>query len=163
MVSINNDIPTELNGLTFHYDVDFSNNIHDFMNNLNYNIKCDFGLSTFEIIPRHLGENGLDLKQHLMNQHGNNYEFISIGQFIENDAGFYIRPISLTNEDIESMREIEERLIHSRTCPICITRNYNMSRYFNCEHEICSYCFANWNSRMVQENRQVTCPLCRRN
>lgn len=152
-------IPEELYGMTYYYDVDFSNNIHNLMNNINYNIKCDFGLSTFELIPHQFGENGLDIKQHIINQYSNNYEMVSIGDVIPS-AGFYVRPISLTEEDMNSLREIYEQMMNLETCPVCFTRRH-MSRYFACEHEICHHCYASWNSRMEREERATTCPVCR--
>lgn len=152
----------ELDGLTRYYDVDISKNINDFMNSINYNIKTDFGVSTFEIIPHHHNEDGLDLKQYLMTAF-NNYESVPISQLITSDTGFYIRAISLTEKDIIAMSEIQEGLIQSQTCPVCLTRHNIMSRYFVCDHEICAHCFVSWNLRMQNEARGTTCPICRSN
>lgn len=149
-----------LNELTFYYDIDLCHNIHEFMCNISYNIKRDFGISTFELVPHQFGEFGQDLKQYLMYEY-DNYEDINIGQVITNETGFYVRPISLTNEDLESLKQIYERLIESQTCPVCFTRGYSQSRYFTCIHEICAHCYVSWNARMEAENGVTTCPICR--
>ena len=146
--------------MTYYYDVDFSNNIHNLMNNINYNIKCDFGLSKFELIPHQFGEDGLDIKQHMINQYSSNYERVSIGEVITSDTGFYVRPVSVTEEDMNLIREIQERILYYQTCPVCFTRRH-MWRHFACEHEICYHCYISWNSRMEREERATTCPICR--
>lgn len=152
----------ELNGLTYRYDIDLSNNIHDFMNNITYNIQKDFGVSTFEVVLHQLGENGRDLKQHLMYLN-TNYETIRIGEVITNNPGFYIRPISITEQDISSMREILQNFVQSETCPSCLTRimDNRLYRYFECEHRLCGYCYVTHNARMERENHETTCPICR--
>ncbi len=153
-------IPEDLNGLTYYYDVDFSNNIHNFMNNINYNIKRDFGLSTFELIPHQFSEYGLDIKQHLMNIYSTDYERVNVGQVITSDTGFYVRPISLTEADISSLEQIQLQISNYDNCPVCFMRQ-RLERHFACEHEFCYHCFASWNSRMEQEERPTTCPICR--
>lgn len=160
LVVNDSSIPVGLNGLTFHYDIDFSNNIHNFMNNINYNIKQDFGLSTFEVIPHQFGENGQDIKQYLMKTYEENYERIKLNEVISADTGFYVRPISLTEEDRTSIIAINERMRYYDNCPVCLTRR-EMTRQFACEHEICYHCFVSWNTRMEREDRPTTCPICR--
>ena len=150
-----------LNGLTYNYDVLRSNNINNFMNNFNYKIKTDFGVSRFELVPHFLGEKGQDIKQYLMSIYRDNYEDVPIGQFIDADIGFYVRPISLTEQDIIALREIQELSIQS--CPVCFSSlelgRYN--RHFTCQHEMCRSCFETWHSRRQHEGRETTCPICR--
>jgi len=152
---------SNLNGLTYNYDVLCSNNINNFINNFNYKIKTDFGISRFELVPHFLGEKGQDIKQYLMSIYRDNYEDIPIGHVIDKNIGFYVRPISLTEQDIIALREIQELSIQS--CPVCfgsleISRNH---RHFRCQHEMCVSCFENWNSRRQLEGRETTCPICR--
>lgn len=159
------DLPIELNllnGMTFSYDINLSHNVREFMNNINYSIKRDFGISTFELILHNFGEFGQDLKQYLMSKY-DNYEDINIGEITTNQTGFYVRPITLTDEDLESLKQIHDRLIETETCPVCFTRGIGISRYFDCIHEICGDCYDNWNSYMEVENRSTTCPICRGN
>lgn len=151
-----------MNGMTVYYDVDLSHNIHELMNNIKYNIKRDFGISTFELVQYQFGEFGQDFKQYLMSQY-DNYHDIEVGKVITNETGFYVRPISLTNEDFETLKEIHDRLIETQTCPVCFTRGYPLSRNFACVHEICAHCYVNWNARMEAEGRVTTCPICRGN
>jgi len=150
----------DLNGLTYYYDIDLLNNIDNFTNNVYYNIKRDFGVSKFEVIPNYHSEHGLDLKQYMMNRY-ENYKIVNIGQVISDDRGFYVRPISLTEEDISTLKEIHQRILETQTCPVCLDRVTDNRQYFNCQHEICGRCFFNWNSRMYSEYRETTCPICR--
>lgn len=164
LIGVPNDYSlNKLNGLTFHYDVDLSNNIHDFMNNITYNIQKDFGVSTFEVVLHHLGENGPDLKQYLMSLN-TNYEVIRIEEVIRHQSpGFYIRPISITEQDIISMREILQNLVQSETCPSCLTRTMDnrLYRYFDCDHRLCGYCYFTHHSQMERDNCETRCPICR--
>jgi hypothetical protein len=149
-----------LNTMTLYYDVDLSNDIHLFISNISYNIKRDFGISTFELVPSQFGEFGQDIKQYLMSQY-DNYENINISKVITNQSGFYVRPISLTNGDLDSLKKIYERLIVSEICQLCSTRSYQLSRYFTCTHEICAHCYVTWNTRLAREPGVITCPICR--
>lgn len=152
-----------LNGLTFYYDINLSQNIHEFLRNIYYNIKSDFGISTFELVPCQLGEFGLDLKQYLMTQYDNYDEnIINIGKIITNQSAFYVRPISITNEDLDSLKKIYERLIQRQACQLCFTRGYPQSRYFTCMHEICAHCYTNLNNRLLTGELEIlSCSICR--
>lgn len=177
------NIPFKLTGLetnttttaTYFYAIKSMATINSFITIMKDIIKKDFNIDTFEIVINTEGENGHDINQSIIQVFGErNQEHIYVHEIINNNTGFYVRPIHQSQSSSPSQPPTEELSTISSTsinnnnndnndnnCPICYSvLDIIRMNYFTCRHHICLNCFNGWR---VRNEDHTTCPLCRAN